>query len=104
MRRRDFVTLVGGAAAWPLAGRAQPAGKLPTIGCLGGHTDRSARMARRLCAAAARARLDRGPHCRDRTPLGPEVAFASFRPSHNNRSLSEAERTWMTARRWMTAT
>ena len=34
MQRREFITFVGGALAWPLAAQAQPGGRLPRVGVI----------------------------------------------------------------------
>ena len=56
MRRREFITLLGGAATWPIAGHAQQPDRMRLVGVLEGYFAQSNSAAQSNIAAPGYAR------------------------------------------------
>jgi hypothetical protein len=85
MKRCEFIEALGGAVAWPVVGRAQHAGKPPTIGFLG--ADAIAFSHGRVLLWRA-TWLNRGQYHRDRVSMGARPHRAHAERAHI------AERHW----------
>ena len=105
MRRREFITLLGGtAAAWPLAARAQQPERVRRIGVLmtSAADDPEGRPAsRRSCRGLQQLGWTDRPQCADRLLAGARAMPSAFANTRRNWSRLRRTSSWpLAARPW----